>query len=364
MYSLALVLYHFIFFRRLYQNPYLLSTAEIASTFFPHWIWMGRKWQATDNIYYKYPACIPFLSMFYPPSIILSKITKYLSLDIDMKIYIYFILSHFLLGSLLAYHLTHSLFFAITVAYSGYMIKPHTPPAVYTMMWIPGCFIGGWLGVLSLCMAVLGGYWPVLVYVLPVLAIVNPLCLLGLIPALPQIIPFLWYWPKSVRAVEKLDRNIGKVPWWKFKDLIWPSDSVMPTNGVNYWEMHMYMGIAPFLIWNWSWWWILLALTVLIAIGIIPQIQRIPARVLYLLTFLISYFSILNSGLQNLALLSLLNAFLLLRNSEVLASFPLTQWWNKPSKLYSKPITDSWPFFSGYLFNKKLRDYRGAFALR
>src|SRR3990167_2977672 len=155
---LALSTYWLIFWQKFLRNPYLLSTSELASTYFPFWISMGRKWKGKDDIYYGYPACIPFLSMFYFPSYIASKITKFVSLDTAFRCYAYFILLHYLLASLIAYKVL-GLFGALTLTYAGYCIKPQTPSFVYTMTWMPGMLLPGWMGVFCCFMAITGGYW-------------------------------------------------------------------------------------------------------------------------------------------------------------------------------------------------------------
>ena len=349
-----LVIYWFIFWQKFLRNPYLLSTSEIATTNFPHWIWMGRKWRATDEIYYKYPASIPFMSMWYFPNVLVSKLSRYLSLDSAFKLYVYFILAHYLLASIIAYKVL-GLFGALTLTYAGYCIKPQTPSFVYTMTWMPGMIIPGPMGIFSCFMAITGGYWPILVYFMPVAVFLNPWCLLGLIPALPQIISFLYYWPKSVRHKADTDRTLGRIPFWKLKDLILPTNNTSPTNGVHYPEMAMYMGIAPLFIWHLSWWWIPVLISGLIGIGALPQFQRIPSRIVYLLTFSIVCIFVPNTTNH---FLCLLQAVLLLMNNSIYPSFPFSQWWDKPSKIY--PKFD----YTGYLENKKINTYLGGFSLK
>jgi len=355
-----LVGYWLIFWQRFLRNPYLLCTSELATTNFPHWLWMGRKWRAKDDLYYRFPACIPFLSMWYWPSVLVSKLSRFLCLDNAFRLYAYFILAHYLLASIIAYKAL-GLFGAITLTYAGYCIKPQTPSFVYTMTWMPGMLIGGPIGWISCAMAVTGGYWPILVYFMPVAALVNPSSLLGLVLAIPQIIAFAWYWKRSIRSGEKVDRNLGKLPWWKLRDLFWPSKSVSLVNGVHYPEAEMYMGIAVLFIWKVSWWWVPLILGAMIAVGLIPPVQRISARTLYLISFSIAIFSA--SAIHNLSpniqlgFLSL-QLYLLYRNSSIYPSFPFSQWWNKPSKIY--PNAD----YTGYLTSIKKNSYRGAFALK
>ena len=355
-----LVGYWLIFWRKFLVNPYLLSTSELASTFFPYWIWMGRKWQSTESIYYRYPASIPFLSMFYPLSYIASKLTKFLSIDMSFRYYTLFILLHYLLASLISYKVM-GLFGAITLTYAGYCIKPQTPCFVFTMAWMPGMLIGGPLGWISCAMAILGGYWPILVYFFPLAVLINPTCLFGVLLALPQIITFLWYWPKSVRCGQIIDRSLGRLSWTDLKYLFIPRRSTGLTNGVHYPETEMYMGIAVLFIWHWSWWWIPYILAILLLVGILPPIQRIPCRSIYLLTISLSF---LSSGYSNL-INTLLQALILLRNSSIYPSCPFSQWWDKPSRLYrNHPYNGSWPHVTGYLKEQRISDYHGAFSLK
>lgn len=359
---LALIGYHFLFFQKFYRNPFLLSTSEIASTYFPFWISMGRKWKPKDDIYYGYPACIPFLSMWYWPNVLFSYISKFLCIDNAFTLYTWLILGHYLLASIIAYKVL-GLFGAITLTYAAYCIKPQTPSFVYTMCWMPGMLIKGWFGAFFCCfMAITGGYWPILVYFLPIAGIINPLCMLGSIPALCQIIPFVWYWPKSIRSGEKADKNFGRLPWWKLMDLFIPAKNTAPTNDAHYPEVEMYMGIAILFIWQVSWWWILFGLCVLIICGILPSIQRIPCRAIYLLTFLLAAMSKTNLIPNYIVLLQM---YFLLRNSSIYPSFPFSQWWKRPSELYHKAKLDgTWPNVTGYLSNIRISSYKGAFRMK
>lgn len=357
-----LIIYWFLFWQKFLRNPYLLCTSEVASTNFPHWIWMGRKWRMRDDLYYKYPASIPFLSMWYFPSVLVSKFSKHLSLDGAFKLYTYFILSHYLLGSILSYLMFRqwtgeigAIFGALTLTYAGYCIKPQTPSFVYTICWVPGFFINSPLQPLFLTMAILGGYWPILVYMAPLCLIFSPLnCVLGLLTAFPQVIPFIKYWKRSVRSGQKVDKKTGSIPWRKLKDLFWPTNSVGLTRGVHYPEVAMYMGIAPFFTYgNLTIWHLLLGLGLLLTVGIIPPIQRIPARALYLITFSICFL------IKEVPIyLLVFQSFLLLQNSSIYPSFPFSQWWGRPSKVYPKAD------YTGYLTNKKTNDYLGGFSLK
>lgn len=358
MYYLALISYWLIFWWGKLRNPFQLCTSELMTTNFPFWK-AGAPFK--DSIYYKYPICIPFLSPLYPPSLIASKLCRFFTLDTAFKFYTYFILSHYLLASIIAFHLfmpfgkETALFGALTLTYSGYCIKPQTPSFVYTMCWIPGALFTGIPGMLCLTMAILGGYWPILVYVIPVVAIMNPWSLLGILPALIQILPFLWYWPRSVRHKEKVDDSIGRLPWWKLKDLFIPTNSVSLVNGVHYPEASMYMGLSILLCFHSGIWLLFLVAGIAVACGLIPPVQRIPLRSLYLVTLSVSFLAVQS---HPDILLTLFQAFLLTVNSRIYPSFPFSQWWQKPSLCY--PEAD----YTGYLTSTKKHDYSGAFALR
>ena len=362
-YHLILFSYWVLFWRKFLWNPYLLCTSEIASTFFPHWRWIGRQlrqgiFPSQDDIYYKLPGSIPFLATFYPPNLISAWLGSFLKEDHAFRLYAYFIIIHFLLCSFFAYELFGNLFGAITLAYAGYVIKPNTPTFVFSATWVPLALKGSAVG---WAMALWGGYYPILVYIIPVVAFLQPIsCILGSLLASAQLLPFIGYFKRSVRMTEKVDQNFGRVPWWKLSDLINPIRNIGTTNGVHYPEVMMYMGIAPLLIFHPSIFYIPLILSILVVVGLIPPFQRISARALYLLTLSFCLVALPFDSIY----LFLIQAFLLLQNASIYPSFPFNQWWNKPSKLYSqKPKSYNWPFVTGYREGFKISDYVGAFRL-
>ena len=370
MYALILIAYHFLFFFKFYRNPYLLCTSEIASTFFPHWIWMGRelregRFPAQDDIYYKLPGSIPFLATFYPPNLIASYIGSFLSLDNAFRLYAYFIIGHYFLASLFAYFLFGNLFCALTLAYAGYCIKLQQPTITYTMAWIPLAFKGGLLGGLGWAMSLLGGYYPVLVYVMPLILMLQPLSFIGgSLLASSQLLPFLGYFKRSIRCKEKTDKSFGRLPIWKLKELFIPPKTQDHVNGVHFPEVSLYMGIAVLFIWQASWWWAPLIFSILIVVGILPAIQRISSRSLYL--FSVSLSILISSHFPQYGGVSLflLQGLLLLQNSSIYPSFPFSQWWDRPSRLYTKkPKMNNWPHLTGYLEGRSISDYRGSFRL-
>src|SRR3990167_2268442 len=159
-----LATYNLIFFWKFYQNPYLNHTSETATTFYPHWVWLGRTIRRlappiVDKIYYRYPAAIPFLSTFYPPHFFTAFLSSFLSIDKSFQLLQLNVLAHYLLSSILSFLMFSqwcspmaALFGAITLTYSGYCIKIQQPCIAYTLAWIPGIFLGGWFGILSMSM--------------------------------------------------------------------------------------------------------------------------------------------------------------------------------------------------------------------
>lgn len=222
-------------------------------------------------------------------------------------------------------------------------------------------------------MSLFGGYYPILVYLLPFVALVAPWTVLcGFLLAIPQVLPFLGYFRKSVRHKAKNSRYLGKIPWKKLIEFALPIQGYVPVNGVHYPEMAMYMGFLPFcFIWfSHSRFWFVLIIGLLFVVGILPAIQRIPARTLFAVTVSVAILS--TDGLSRLSFSStylgvilFLQAYLLFHNRNIYPSFPFSQWWDKPSLLYAKSRkANGWPFATGYLEGRRISEYRGAFRIR
>lgn len=362
---LFLAAYNLIFFWKFYSNPWRMCTSEIASTFFPFWHYSAGRIIFKDHLYYRYPACIPFLSSFYWWNIFSGWISRRWSLSLDnaFKIYAMGILLHFLLGSILAffslssYGLLAALFGALSLTYSAYFIKPFTPCAIYSMAWMPGILLGGWKGACCLGLAILGGYWPTACFSFVLLAFAWS-SWWGILLGLPQIIPTLWYWPRSIRAGAKFDLNFGKVPLWRYLDLILPNLTQNSINGVLWPEMAMYAGLAPFLaLFSKPSGWMIVMVS-----SLFLKIQRVPARSLYLFSFALVMMS-LNAKI-NLTVL-IIQAWLLLQNSDIYPHFPFCQWWKRPSEMFREMrLSASWPWFTGYLQGQHVIKYSGGFCLK
>lgn len=367
---IVLTVYHFSFWWRFYSNPFRHATSEVLSNFFPHWLWLGRRlraWESpfTDKIYYRFPAGIPFLSTFYPPYLATAYLSSFLSKDTAFRVYSVLILIHSLLGSIFAFimfrqfsHPLVALFGSLSLTYSAYMIRPFTPCEAFTMAWLPLVLTpAGWVG---LGMALLGGYFPIIVTASPIF-ILNPSCLSGLFIALPQLIPFLFYFPRSVRSDFKHDPNWGRMPIKRFFIRL-----CFPENGVHYPEYSFGTGLSIILtVIHPSFWWIFVIISIIGSRGHL-MIDRIPARWLYLLSFSLVMASVfaLNAHYSHDLIIGLVigQGFLLWRNRDIYPHFPFCQWWRRPSEFeWSGP---GWPNNTGYMNEEHHHDYEGGFSLR
>lgn len=378
-YLLLLAVFHIAFFYECYRNLFKMCTSELVNLIFWHWLWLGKTKNPFKGPYFKYPACLPVLSTFYPWHFVSAKISKYLSVDSAFKILSGGMLIHYLLMSVLAFFMFHqwykspiALFGSLTLTYMAYSIKLTHPMTIYTLTWIPGMFIQGWMGAISFGMALLGGYYPVLVYIVPIAAINNPSCLWGLILGLPQLIPFLWYYPKSVRWGQMVDYSMGKLKLSNFLDLIVPT-SRTPQNGLLPYEYNMTIGLIPLLLipFSTSRIWIFALIYFAGMLGAWKSPFRIQARMIYAFSFSLIWMAC--SGLNNLHLgdsqifsLVLIQAFFLLGNLHHRLGFPYTEWSRKPSEFIRRYEWGSlkFPFVTGIYWNEHTSGYRGGFALK
>lgn len=392
-----LIFYHLIFFWPIYTNIFKQATSEVLSTFFPHWIWSGRelkrgRWPMRDDIYYYYPGSIPFLSTFYPPHFLSAFLSTFLSLNQAFVLHLIVINSHYVLGSILSFFLFSqwapvpiALFGAITLTYCAYSLKIQ-PCIVYTVNWLPGILLGGPLGMISAAMAILGGYWPLCVYFFPV-AIGTYLLwdynlfwfIGGSLISLPQIIPFMRYYPKSVRAKKTGNPGrFGKMPVSRLLNLILPDNSSKYVNGVLSQEMALYIGPIPLVMtyFSESMAWLILPVAFLGMIGVLPSFGRISARWIHLFNFSLVWLAV--SGMTRffeppgtkegvIWVLLALQAAMLLVNRQQLSYWPFTEWWKKPSEFWKggySEFNSDYPYFAGYVTETKTPGYTGGFALQ
>lgn len=367
-----LIIFHFCFWWKFYKNPWRLCTSEVLSNEFPYWWWFGQNlrkgdFKTKDDIYYRHGGSIPFLSTFYPPNLLSSFLGAFLTKSRAFRLYVYQMLIHSLLTSVGAYFMflqwvrpEIALFGAISMTYNAYMIRPQTVCEMYTIAWIPMCLIKGWVGMVAFGMAILGGYFPIMLAGFPIFFF-NPSCLWGVVLALPQVIPFLRYYPKSIRANKPFDKAWGRMPLKRYLcSLRWPENGM-----IHYPEYSFGVGVCFFLaMLHPSWWWITAIYAFIGSQGVFI-LDRIPARFVYLVSFSLVMASVLALGslqTNDLVLpLIILQGFLLWKNRDIYPSFPFSQWWRKFDDW--KFVGKEFPNNTGYMTGEHHHDYYGGFAL-
>jgi hypothetical protein len=231
---------------------------------------------------------------------------------------------------------------------------------MFTMAWIPLCLVPGWIGMVAFGMAVLGGYWPTILAGFPIFFF-NISCLIGAVLALPQVIPFFRYYPKSIRAAITPSRTWGRMPLKRFLfQLRWPENGM-----IHYPEYSFGVGICLLTAcFHPSLWWIVAIYGFIGSQGVFV-LDRIPARFVYLVSFAVIMASIYAlEALQphDLMLpLIILQGFLLWKNRDIYPSFPFSQWWRKITD--HKFVGTEWPNNTGYMNGVGHQNYFGGFAL-
>jgi len=359
---LWLILFHFVFFYELYTKPFTMATSELLSTFFPTWL-KGGKYDS----YWLNTHSHPVLASYYPPQLLSSFIGRFTSLNTSFCVFLYTTFIHYLVGSI-GWYLVLSgfgpfpkyeglvaLFGALTFTYQAYHLKQQ-PCIVYTLAWFPFVLMHNTvISSVAVGMVLLGGYYPLAMYLLPVGFLLNPDWIafaIGLLIGLPQIIPFLSYLPKTIRGGVKA-----------------PSDS--PT------EKRFYFGVTPIilLMLNFQWRFLWLLAPIVISYLLRNYLPRVHQR-----AWLLSVYAVIITTLplipQKMVVpLLLLHAFdLWFHNRGLLPPRPYCELPKKPSlafnnkltKFLSENIGDArvsglpHPLFTGLINNFKTLGYCGS----
>ena len=390
-----------------------LSRSELLSTFFPTWIWQGRMWSTWripkyDPYYWINAHAHPVVSTYYPFSAVVSyALGIFRPQGASNKGYISLLAlfgAHIIFGAIGWYTLVHlwansyiAIFGAITFTLAGYNWKQQ-PCTQYTFAWFPWLLYGiatnnVWLAGFSSGMIYLAGYYPIGIQCLAVAFLAtlawSPSSILwipiGIVIGLPQLIPFIKYLPKTIRA--KKVSSIGKVPWWQFGSLVFPKAFRFSINGVGYWEMSYYIGIIPLMtIWyTRSLACLLIIFSSMLMLGAFSEhLPRIPARYSYTLQFALIWSAL--SGLNELhlpnhvlAILCLIQAYdLWHNNSPLLVNHPYAELYNKPSWVFNTRLTRfleanlgdnrvsglPYPLFTGHINRLKTIGYCGGMQLK
>lgn len=402
--------YHLLILGRFYLDPFSLARSELLSTFFPTWVWQGQQWRKGkvpkhDPYFWLNAHAHPVVSTYYPLGILSSRFGQSFKDDSAFRILVFSIGLHFLFASIGWYFLCAlwsapliSLLGAITLTYNGYNLKQQ-PCILYTIAWFPWMLLGVALNNqillgLSCGLTLLAGYYPigiqtVLVTILASVAWapqVFPIgFLLGGAVGAVQLVPFLKYLPKTIRAHKHDD--LGVVPWWHFLSLVFPKSFRRTINGAGFWEMSYYIGLVPlcFIWFQSSRAVVLVVASILLMTGLGSRfLPRIPARWAFLFAFGLSWCAI--SGLANLRLsnnvlwaLVILQAFDLYWHSRgLMPADGYSELPQRPSRAFNTPTTRfleknlgtdrvsglPYPLFTGHINKLRTLGYSGGMQLK
>lgn len=345
-----------------------LATSELLSTFFPTWLRRG-------NGYWLNRKAHPVLSSYYPFDYITHLFAKKLSLDNGYKLLLGSIFVHIVFGCVAWYWLFLSfspsmsaLFGALTITFGAYSLKQQ-PCIIYTLAWFPlTLYHNPIISIIAVGMMLLAGYYPFIIYLLPVSVLAHLLwyqeawLLLGGLIGLLQVIPFLHYIPKTVKkARDKCE-----------------SPEV---------ERRFYVGVIPIMLlpFSTSRIWPLTLLSCLMVLGLGKSFfPRVHERWLIVVQFCVGWQSVnglnnLHLQTSNLVVLVLLHAFdLYWHNRSCLPPRPYCELYHKPSWAFNNKLTQflernlgdyrvaglPHPLFTGLVNGFKTMGYQGSMQLK
>jgi hypothetical protein len=363
--SFFILAFHILFFWRHYTTN-CLATGETLSTFFPSLVHIGRcirqgKWWNMDKCYWLNFHAHPVLSSYYPPHIIASLIVSFFDINTQFNVFKYVTLLHHLFMNI-GYYLLFSLFmdpitalfWSITVSYCAFFLKPQSC-IIYTLSWIPWFFYGikTSLIIASIAcgMSLLGGYYPLSIYLLPIGFLFSPMAIvplaIGSMIALPQLIPFFRYLPKTNKVKEEKSPSVGP------------------------WEYNYYFGLSPILLilLTFKLYYIELLLIIPLSILIRRYIPRVYSRTWCILLVIMPLVVKIHVPIA----LVILQCFdLWLFNRSVIPYEGYQELPRKPSWTFNTKLTRflsgkqnrvsglPWPLFTGIINNIKTLGYCGS----
>ena len=366
--SELLVIFHILFFWRHYTTN-CLATGETLSTFFPSWVHIGRcirqgKWWSTDKCYWLNFHAHPVLSSYYPPHIITSYIASFFKIDTQFNIFKWNLLLHHLFMNFGFFFLfrqfldpVSSVFWSITVSYCVFFLKLQSC-IIYTLSWVPWVYglsmnsaIPFGYGPIACGMSLLGGYYPLALYLLPWVGLTSLKATfslaIGTLIASPQLIPFFKYLPKTNKTVEEKSPSAGP------------------------WEYNYYFGIVPLIliITTFKLYYIELLLVIPISILFKKQLPRVHSR-LWCISIILMPFVI--HAHVSIIFVLIQCATLWIHNRQVIPYTGYSELYRKPSWVFNTPITRflsgksdrvsglPWPLFTGIINNIKTLGYCGS----
>jgi len=316
-----------------------MATGELLSTFFPSWLYIGRclnarrKWKFDPYYWINFHAH-PVLSSYYPPNVLMSSIGAFLSVNSAFKLLARGTLLHTLFGSIGWFLLANvysypskALFLAIFMAYGRFFLKIQ-PCVAYTLAWAPWAYLGLktslWIAGFSFGMMFLSGYYPLAIYLIPLgLAFLpSPVILapvaMGVFIGSPQLIPFIKYLPKTVKANEDKEPEVG--------------DN----------ERSFFFGITPILVFlNSPKWYMIIPFLLVVFLCYLAKkhLPRVPKRA-WIIALVGFYWTLLFTPfLVTLPLVLLLCFELYLFNRDWLIPPGRIELYQKPSWAFFNPLT-------------------------
>lgn len=345
-----------------------LATSELLSTFFPTWL------RRSKHGYWLNASSHPVLSWYYPPNYISGILGNYFSLNTAFRILLLNLILHIVMAFVCWYFLflqfssgIVSLFGAITLTFGAYSLKQQ-PCIIYTLAWFPlTLYQSPAVSTIAICMMILAGYYPFSIYLLPVSIISHLLwwrecwLILGILLALPQIVSFLKYLPKTVKRL---------------------TDSCESPDV----ERRFYVGVAPLMLlpFSSSRIWPLTLISCFFALGFLKNLfPRVHERWLIVVQFCIGWMAV--SGLNTLhlaklplSILVLVHAFdLFWHNRSCIPPRPYCELYQKPSWAFNTKLTRfldenlgdyrvaglPHPLFTGLVNGYKTMGYQGSMQL-
>jgi len=365
MYIATIIAIHVLLLWKVYINPYHMATGELISTFFPSWIWMGRQarklhsWKY-DSYWLNYHAH-PVLSSYYPPHVLTAWISSFLNLNASFKLFVYTIYLHMLVQSILWYYLLLplgallALFGSITITYAAFQWRTQ-PCIIYTLTWFPlSLYANHFLAGSGLCLMLLGGYFPIAIYLVPLIIVKHALSwqlfyILGIIPALIQIVPFVRYLLKTIRHGTSSDLAVG------------------------FWEKRWWFGLTPLLFIPIKFYAIVLLYALIVSAykQVLPRVWQRAMIPMYYLAILTALINIPTKYINILIALQVLDLWL--HNRSMIPTRPFCELWSKPSNVFNTPLTRflekqdgrisglPFPLWTGHINNLKTLGYCGGMA--
>lgn len=364
---LALVLFNLLFFWELYTRPMTMATGELLSTFFPAWVWQGRQWAKWripkhEPYYWLNTNSHPVLSTYYPCNVISSLWSSILSLDKAFTLFVLSLGFHLFLCSIGWYLLIKpfgnllAFFGAITFTYQAFHIRQQ-PCLVYTVSWFP------WIAIcpgLAIGMILLAGYYPLAIYLLPLGLLLNhdPIqWLIGLAIGSVQLVPFLRYLPKTIRANKQ--KAVETPPW----------------------EKPCYFGMIPLMLVSWRH---LVLIPIAIVLYLITnKLPRVPWRSAIILTYLfiglsLWHLSDLHLPPKAIWLLASLQCLDLWLHNRLIPTRPYCELYQVPSRVFNTKLVKllesqlgnervsglPWPLFTGMINEFRTLGYNGGMQLK